>query len=188
MSYPPHLQRVVDSLWHSAEEEISSEIYAILDTARDDDIYAKLLVSDIKNICLYEGDQALELSDVAPYLVKLGKDDSFTDWLLNNGWGKNWGIFLESPAGFNRLKQHFRKFITVYDEQGVPLYFRYYDPRVLQVYLPSCNEAELEILFGPVRSYYVENEDRDLIIEFSRIDGRLTQHAVRLTTTVGVHA
>jgi hypothetical protein len=32
------------------------------------------------------------------------------------------------------------------------LLFRYYDPRVLRVYLPSCRPSELETVFGPVVS------------------------------------
>ena len=37
-------------------------------------------------------------------------------------------------------------------------YFRYYDPRVLRVYLPTCNARELQTVFGPVLRYLVEDE------------------------------
>ena len=69
---------------------------------------------------------------------------------------------IESPAGLRELGRHFQAFIMVYDPQGKPLYFRYYDPRVFRIYLPTCNESELKTVFGPVNSFYVEGEDREL--------------------------
>ncbi len=35
-------------------------------------------------------------------------------------------------------------------EQKAPLVFRYYDPRVLRVYLPTCSPAEFARFFGPI--------------------------------------
>jgi len=46
------------------------------------------------------------------------------------------------------MRQHFRRFITVHDESGKPLLFRYYDPRVLRTFLPTCNAKELAEIFG----------------------------------------
>jgi len=154
-----------------------------LDAARDEVIYGKLVTSDIEKACLYQGKQAIELADVAPHLVRLWQGDSFTKWLLNNGWGNSWGIFLESSATLNELRQHFRKFTIVQDEEGTPLYFRYYDPRVLRNYLPTCNKDELQILFGPVSHYYVEGEDSNSMINYSFDEGRLTQNVVQVTTS-----
>lgn len=54
----------------------------------------------------------------------------------------------------------------VYDAKGTPSYFRYYDPRVLRVYLPACNESELQTVFGPVEGYYVEGKAENQMIEF----------------------
>ena len=70
-----------------------------------------------------------------------------------------------------------------YNEEGTPFYFRYYDPRVLRRYLPSCNESELKILFGPVIRYCVEGEESNAIIEYScNLEGQLTDRIVQLTT------
>jgi|LGOV01.1.fsa_nt_gb hypothetical protein len=70
--------------------------------------------SDIEAVCLYRGDKARELADVAPYLVSLLHNDPFSRWLLNSGCGKSWGIFLESSATLSQLKRHFRTFLMVY--------------------------------------------------------------------------
>lgn len=55
------------------------------------------------------------------------------------------------------LRRHFRRFLRVTDEQGQPLMFRYYDPRVLRVYLPTCTAEELALVFGPVSAYLIED-------------------------------
>ena len=54
------------------------------------------------------------------------------------------------------MRKHFRSLLTVYDEAGNPLLFRYYDPRVFLTYLPTCNTEELETFFGKVNYYFVE--------------------------------
>ncbi len=156
MAFEPHVQKVVDQLWPDGKE---SHIYAILDTARDEVIYGKILASDIEYVCLYPKDEAKRLEDVAPYLVKLEKDDSFTEWVLNNGWGNSWGIFLESLASMDELRWHFQKFIRVCDEDGNVMLFRFYDPRVLQTYIPTCNESERLLIFGPIIQFQIEDAE-----------------------------
>ena len=68
----------------------------------------------------------------------------------------------------------------VKNEGGKSIYFRYYDPRVLRVYLPTCNEGELDVIFGPVLRYVVEGEDAKTMIEYSRIDRKLVPRAISL--------
>ena len=63
----------------------------------------------------------------------------------------------------------------VYDEDGKPLYFRYYDPRVLRAFLPTCNADDLKVLFGPVDDYLLESEDGADVLRFAVADGKLIQ-------------
>jgi len=175
-------QSVIKHLWRKAGKgQAPNKKYVILDAARDEAVYPKLMVSDVDEICLYQRKQADALAEVAPYLVRLRREDSFLEWLLNNGWGKSWGIFIESSADINELKEHFQKFITVYDEDDESFFFRYYDPRVLRIYLPTCNEVELQIMFGPVKHYCVETEDGNSMIEYSCDYGQLTQRIIDLS-------
>ena len=175
---PATTERVLDRLWLTAETEHPSQLYVILDAARDKRIYPKLADSDIECVPLHRGAKAKELATVGPYLVKLDRDHPFTTWLFDNGWGRSWGIFFESSAGLNELKRHFQTFLVVHDEEGKHLYFRYYDPRVFRVYLPTCNESELNIVFGPVRCYLIEGEDTTSMVEYRFNDGRLSQQVV----------
>ena len=44
--------------------------------------------------------------------------------------------------------------------------FRYYDPRVLRVYLPTCTPDELEMLFGPIERFWMESNAAGTVLDF----------------------
>ncbi len=177
---PQSLEKIIKQLWQSAENDPSLQLYAILDGARDTRIYSRLAEGEVEAVSLFRGEQAIELVDVAPYLIPLQPDAPLTEWLFTYGWGNSWGIIVESPADLGELKRHFRSLIMVYDPEGKPLYFRYYDPRVFRVYLPTCNESELGAVFGPVNSYYVEGEQPDYMLHYARSGGALVERRVQL--------
>jgi hypothetical protein len=133
-----------------------SRLYAILDGARDVQIVAKLRAADVPTLCLFDGELHPSLAAAAPYLVALGPEAAFTRSLIAEGWGQAWGVYLISGEPIEALRRHFRRFLRVADERGRTLMFRYYDPRVLRVYLPTCTREELEVVFGPVSSFYLE--------------------------------
>jgi hypothetical protein len=59
--------------------------------------------------------------------------------------------------------------------------FRYYDPRVLRVYLPTCNAEELATVFGPIETFWTEGSDPATLLEFHRDGGKLTQKIIQLS-------
>jgi hypothetical protein len=158
-------EKIIRIIW-SDKQNSKEQFYAILDGARDKLIYSSIMNSDSKYLCLYSGELAPDLAEAAPYLVKLEMNDTFTLWLIENGWGKSWGIFFKSDAQFHELRKHFRQFLMVRDDKNNLLYFRYYDPRVLRAYLPTCNEEELMMIYGIVACYYAEGENPNLIDQF----------------------
>ncbi len=71
-------------------------------------------------------------------------------WSLKDGGST--GAFLLSALRISRsLRKHFRTFLMVKSPEGDRLYFRYYDPRVLRVYLPTCNADGNQLCFRPGR-------------------------------------
>ena len=74
------------------------------------------------------------------------------------------------------MRAHLRSLLMVeYETTAQILYFRYYDPRVLRIYLPSCDEADLKTLFGAgakpiVSRFWVESQTGNELIEFSCTD------------------
>lgn len=119
-------------------------------------------------VCLYRGELEPDIAEVAPYLVRLEPSTPFTNWLLMEGWGKNFGVFVRSVADMDALRRHFRRFLRVQDPEGKTLYFRFYDPRVLKVFLPTCNAEELEALFGPLICYLCEGDAPDILLELTK--------------------
>jgi hypothetical protein len=107
---------------------------------------------------LYRGESELYLAPVAPYLFPVGPYVEFDKWFLENGWGKAWGIMAYSSKDLATLVKHFRKFLIVRTEGGNELYFRFYDPRIFRIFLPSCNHDQLMSLFEEVDYYVCEDE------------------------------
>jgi hypothetical protein len=63
-----------------------------------------------------------------------------------------------TPVGLEALRRHLRRFLRVRDHTGQVLYFRYYDPRVLRVYLPTCLRSEISTIYGPISKFVAEPE------------------------------
>ena len=159
---------VIDELWKDAALNADSQVYVILDAARDESVYSAVMDYPGEYCCLYGAQIPEVLAKTAPYLIKLQQQDSFTDWLINEGWGNGWGVFLEASAAMEELGQHLLQYLKVQTEEGNELFFRYYDPRVLRVYLPTCTEEEADLFFGPVQSFIMEAKDPGTVFRCSR--------------------
>jgi hypothetical protein len=142
--------------------------YSILDGASVPGLPKKLNELRAESVCLFRGDVEPELLEVAPYLVHLEREGAVTSWLLREGWGKNWGVFALAQADLYVLASHFRRFLLVEDPEGKKLFFRFYDPRVLRSYLPTCNAEERDHVFGPVEKYVAANSAGEREAVFSR--------------------
>jgi len=44
--------------------------------------------------------------------------------------------------------------------------FRFYDPRVLRVFLPTCTSKEVLEFFGPITRYVLEGEEPIVILQY----------------------
>ncbi|MHC4243279.1 MAG: DUF4123 domain-containing protein [Planctomycetota bacterium] len=174
---------IIQSLVKYLFSQLETNVYTVLDGASVPDLPQVLWEHKPENICLYRGEQEPDMATVAPYLVKLEYDHPFTKLVCKQGWGNHWGIFVITPAEVNirMLRAHFRKFLMVYDPDGKLIYFRYYDPRVLRVYLPTCNSEDIKIVFGPVGSYITEDEDSSNLLRFASDGEKIQAEKVLLT-------
>jgi hypothetical protein len=155
-------------------------VYAVLDGASAPDLLDHLYGDRPEFYCLFRGELEPDMAEVAPYLVQLAGDAPFTQWLLGEGWGKHWGIFAASAEEVVPVRHHFRALVSVYDETGKPLLFRFYDPRVMRTFLPTCNAGELAEVFGPVAAYRMEAEDPAVLLSFRNEDGTLETRELAL--------
>jgi len=185
-------------------------LYAILDGARSPQIYKMLAEAKEENLkaweeqnpgaggptyqppatgmleggaqyeSLFEGWSKAELTLFAPYLVSLPPWSKLLEKLVTKGWGKSWGVFLTSSLAFPDLRQHLRHFLMVNMPDGKQVYFRFYDPRVLRVYLPTCTPQEIAYFFGPVIRFATENEKPGSLLEFIRREAGMFSNVVQL--------
>lgn len=158
----------------------SASTYAVLDGASIPQLLQSLHAMKPVHECLYVGELTPDMAEVAPYLVLLEPETPFTVMVLEQGWGKHWGILAVSEAGIRDLRQHFRRYLTVYDPDGKALLFRYYDPRVLRSYLPTCNAEEIEKLFGPVKTFFAEGAKPSTLLRFEHNGGQLVKRQQEL--------
>jgi hypothetical protein len=156
-------------------EDVS--VYAVLDGASIPDLLARLDETHPPCECLIRGELAPDLAVAAPYLVELERGGDFALWLMEKGWGQHWGIFALAACDLRAMRQHFRSLLTVYDEGGKPMFFRFYDPRVMRTYLPTCEPDELGEFFGPVAEYVAEAEDPQSLLTFRVEQGALAAGA-----------
>ena len=142
-------------------------LFALLDAAKDSQVLELLQPLDQADYqSLYEGKPAEQLAGFAPYLVSLSANPSLLKKLVETGWGESWGIYFTSEYPFARVRQHFRQFLLVTNQSGKQLYFRFYDPRVLRKFLPTCTPAQLTEFFGPIRRFFLEGVNKNQVLQF----------------------
>lgn len=132
----------------------SGQVYAILDACDAPPVPEKVKeLSDDRAASLYRGSAEEDYWAVAPYLVRV--DGALLDWITATLWSEPWGIFAVTQVDLETLRKHFRHFLVVELPDGKQAYFRYYDPRILTAFLPTCSSEELKEFFGPIRAYAV---------------------------------
>lgn len=154
---------LLDTLTKALFADPEAHVYAVLDGAAIPGLLGKAQECQIEPVCLYRGDLIPAMTAAAPYQVTLERGSPFTHWLIQEGWGRHWGIFAVSRADWRPLREHLCSLTQVYDPDYQPIYFRYYDPRVLRVYLPTCDAGELRTVFGPITRLICEDEEGGLL-------------------------
>lgn len=158
--------------------EASGSVYALVDGAQDERVHALLKADGNDWRCLYGSDLPRALAEVAPYVAGLSSHHPFAGWFARYGRGHNWGVMLRSAVSIDELAEHFAAMIRARLPEGREVLFRFYDPRVLRAYLPTCTKDELDAVFGPVESFLIEQGDGEWKV-YSREGGGLMTHEPR---------
>jgi hypothetical protein len=169
--------RIEEILW---PDGLRQNVWMIVDGARTVDVFRFLLACHLEYSCLYSGPLTPDLEMAAPYLVQLDPGYRDTHRLIQQAWGNSWGVLFRSETSLKKLRRHLREFLVVRDTKGTRMAFRYYDPRVLRVYLPTCVTAELRTVFGPIDCFWMESESPEYMLDFRVHNGALEQQTVRL--------
>lgn len=132
----------------------AGRLYAVLDACDTPEVLERVAErGEGSAVCLYDGTAHEMYAAFAPYLVRI--DGEWLEWIRETLWGEPWGIFALAEVEPEAMRMHFERFLVVRSPDGEEWYFRFYDPRVLDAFLPTCDEAQLAELFGPVGAYAV---------------------------------
>jgi Domain of unknown function (DUF4123) len=159
---------VVNALYSHFFGDPELNLYAVLDGASIPDLLERLEEEKPESVCLYRGELSEDLASAAPYLVHIIPDTPFTEWLLLEGWGNHWGIFVLTKGDLKETRKHFRTFLLVKDPEGRQLYFRFYDPRVLRTFIPMATPEQVAQITGLLEKILFEAEDRQNLQSISR--------------------
>jgi hypothetical protein len=124
-------------------------VYLLIDACGENSIPPRMRRLGAQACSLYSGDAERDYWAVAPYLCQYSPD--LKDWIVQHLPGKPWGYIVESPLSQEELRRHFRRFLMVEGPEGKSLYFRFYDPRVIQLFYESTTQATAKRFFGPLR-------------------------------------
>ena len=92
---------------------------------------------DVPIQCLFKGDAAIELKEVAPYLIDmtvpaeswgdLHKLPGFHQKFFAEHWDHGTGIFVRSHADFDQVFRHFRRITKYISNDGKSYFFRFWE-------------------------------------------------------------
>jgi len=161
---------LIAQLWPHGDTLDGTQVHAVVDAARDPRIISLLDATGLERCCLFAGVLSPSLRAAAPHLVHLAPGVRFTRDFLRLGWGRSWGVLTIAPPDVTLqwLRKHLRTLLRVQDEAGRTLMFRFYDPRVLRAYLPTCTSTEVQAVFGPVHRFICEADDNGGLQAFDR--------------------
>lgn len=175
-----NIQRLTELLFSFVEG--GESLYAILDSARSLEIAPALKNLPVEHVSLYQGRSEEPLWDVAPYLVRCERGTPFMQWLLEKGWGNSWGIFFISRSKVEDLLKHFQQLLLVRLPDKREFYFRFYDPRVLRSFLPTCDASEAQQIIAPVRSFILEGVSSNSLVKFVSVQQGLISEILDLSS------
>ena len=147
--------------------QMPGALYALLDAACEPTVPGRLDRAGLEYESLYEGGRGDVLAPFGPWLVRLPAGAALLEELVRDGWGASWVLYLTCDAALPEVRKHLRKFLIVKLADGRQVYFRYYDPRVLRTYLPTCTATEVAEFLGPVGRYACESVDGLDLLEFA---------------------
>jgi hypothetical protein len=151
----PLLKYNATSLHDLGNAANAGHLFAVLDACGCDEILTRVVNQPLDLArCLYIESAFQEHWAVAPYLVKL--DLAGLSWIDENVWDEPWGILAISTQGFLRLFNHLRRNLIVKDSDGHAWIFRFYDPRVLESFLPTCDVGQLSKIYGPISHFGIK--------------------------------
>ncbi|MBJ7221497.1 MULTISPECIES: DUF4123 domain-containing protein [unclassified Brenneria] len=140
------------------EHEKSLHTYLLLNAAVSPDIAICLEGFSPAYRSLFDVSVLDNLGHVAPYLVQVNAHSDVLDWWLADGYMRQWGIIVRSTLPLIPLVRHFKKFTKVINN-GKTYFFRFYQPKTFNQFIPQLTPEQLADFFTPLYAVYTEITD-----------------------------
>jgi hypothetical protein len=161
---------LISELFAGGDAPESPQVYAVVDGARDVRVEPMLRLSRRDYTPLFSGKLTPKLLAASPFVVHLAQASAFTRELIDFVWerrGCGYFVVAQPEQTLQQVRRHFRNYLRVQDEAGKRYLFRFYDPRVVRVYLPTCTLEEGRSFFGPLTRILCEPERGEAWVEFT---------------------
>jgi Domain of unknown function (DUF4123) len=182
MMSPAVQRQLEDAISAPPPSQVPGDVYAVLDGAMVRQLPDYLEDNDADFACLFPEESDPLVLTRAPYLVRVEPGDAIFGWILQEGWGRNWGMFTAVPRDtpFEDVLDHFREFLQVRLPDGRIVFFRFYDPRVQRLFLKSCDAAQAAQLFAIPTAWSCESEDGGALLLHTSSDGAVSCQSLPL--------
>ncbi len=85
---------------------------------------------------------------------------------VGEAWGNGWSIYVTSHTPLPVLRNHLRRFATVFSSDGVEFKFRLADPALMGAFLSGLSGEEAKAFFGPIAALILESASGDELLLF----------------------
>lgn len=114
---------------------------------------------------LYQQTAYAEWADSGPCLVRVEPDEALMQHFEVH-WRGRAGLLLASAAEIEVLVEHLRSLVHARVDGGQTVLFRYYDPRILPLWLETLSAQERDLYLGPVKRINLPiAEGQDLLVQ-----------------------
>lgn len=126
-----------------------SRWYAVVDGAADPRLY-DVVAAEREHACLYSGEYDEETRKALPYLVAVDERGELARLWRAHESGRFWGVLMRSALCFRELRRHLRHFTTARLPDGEIVLFRFWDPRVFDIFARSETADQVQAFLAPI--------------------------------------
>jgi Domain of unknown function (DUF4123) len=135
-----------------------AEPFAVLNGEVIPDLPERLEQADVPGWDgLLRGALEPEQAAVAPYVVAMAPESTFTDWLLTEGTTTypGWGLIGVGPVNLLGMREHCRHLLKVESPDGQVIEWRWFNPALWAGLLPKLDPAQLLEVYGPLYDWVI---------------------------------
>lgn len=158
-------------------------VYAVLDGARNKRIEPMLNNGGLDYSCLYEDRLSYAMQRAAPHIVSLEKNHPLSRSLLRMGWSDYWGLFIicKPDVPMSSVRHNCRRIAKVKLPDNKTVVFRYYDPRVMNTLLPTCDATQLRQIYGRADKLAMPSSCAQFLNMYSVVDNKIVLEQFSIT-------